>query len=47
MEKAKSMLRITTGIPGHNSNHDEVLNLIETDNPNAEMPPGLAKNFEP
>jgi hypothetical protein len=47
IENAKAILRIMTSIPGHDTNHDEVLNLIEADNPNAEMPPGMAKNFEP
>jgi hypothetical protein len=32
--KAKSILEITTNIPGHNQNHDEVLKAIETDDPN-------------
>jgi hypothetical protein len=32
--KAKSILEITTNVPGHNQKHDEVLKAIETDDPN-------------
>jgi hypothetical protein len=34
LAKATSILRITTSIPGHNGNHDDVLRLIETDGAN-------------
>jgi hypothetical protein len=43
-EKAKSILLITTTIPGHNQNHDEVLKLIETDDLTAQVPPGFVPN---
>jgi hypothetical protein len=43
-QKAKSILEITTTIPGHNHSQDEVLKLIETDNLNASMPPGSEVN---
>jgi hypothetical protein len=38
-EKAKSIFVITTSIPGHNPNHDEMLALLEKDDLNARMPP--------
>jgi hypothetical protein len=44
LEEARAILRITTTIPGHNQNHDEVLKMIETDGAN---PPGSAKSLEP
>jgi hypothetical protein len=44
LEEARKILRITTAIPGHNQNHDEVLKMIETDGAN---PPGSAKSLEP
>jgi hypothetical protein len=44
LERARRILRITTTIPGHNQNHDEVLKIIESDGAN---PPGSAKSLEP
>jgi hypothetical protein len=40
-QTALTILRITTKIPGHNQNHDQLMKLIEEDNPHALAPPGF------
>jgi len=46
-EKAKSIFVITTSIPGHNQNHDEMLDLPEKDDLNARTAPNYTTSVEP